>query len=63
MPYHAILGEIFGLILGSGMRRTTGQQTLFKVVDSKSHLASMPCRTFVCGTPFPHGPYAKTYEE
>jgi hypothetical protein len=40
-------------MLGPWMRRAAGQQAFFKVVDSKSHLASMPCRTFVCVTPFP----------
>jgi hypothetical protein len=64
MPYHAILGEFLGFMLGSWMRRAAGQQAFFIVVDSKNHMASMPCRTFACVTRvFPDSPYAKTYED
>jgi hypothetical protein len=47
MPYQAILGEFLGLRLGSWMRRAAGQSVFFIVVDSKSHMANMPRRTFV----------------
>jgi hypothetical protein len=51
-------------MLGSWMRRAAGQQAFFIVVDSKNHMASMPCRTFACVTRvFPDSPYAKTYED
>jgi hypothetical protein len=53
MPHQAILGEFLGLMLGSWMRRAAGQFAFFIVVDPKSHVASMPCRTFVRVTPFP----------
>jgi|HubBroStandDraft_6_1064221.scaffolds.fasta_scaffold33892_5 L-asparagine transporter-like permease len=53
MPYQAILGELLGLMLGSWMRRAAGHQVFFVVIDSKSHVAIMPCWTFVCVAPFP----------
>ena len=52
-PYHAILGKSLGLMLWAWMRRTPGQKAFLIVVDSKSHVASMPCRTFIGVTPFP----------